>query len=89
MRYILNNQINAFITQTFIQAGGEGSVSGTFKMTISDEVIEVDFEYSPGQLPTLAYKQLSAGPYIVVIINGPYLKDGAAFCTFEVIDPRK
>ena len=89
MRYIINNQISAFITQTFIQACGEGSVSGTFKMTISDEVIEFDFRYNPGQLPALVHKQLSAGPYVVVIINGPYLKDGAAFCTFEVIDPRK
>ena len=89
MRYIINNHISVFIIQTFIQACGERSVSGSFKMTISDEVIEVDFDYNLGQFPKLVYKRSGVGPYIVEIINGPYLKDTAAFCTFEVVDPRE
>ena len=89
LRYTFNNQISAFITQNFIQACGRDSVSGTFKITISDEVIEVDFKYNPEQLPTLVHKQLSASPYEVMIINGPYLQNKTVFFTFEVIDSRK
>ena len=88
-RYIINNQIIFFTTQIFIQAVGMDRVSGTFKMTISDEVIHVDFNYEAGQMPSLDHKMLSSGPYKVKMIGGITVEGSKINCTLEIYDPRK
>ena len=88
-RYIINNLISVFTKQIFIQAVGMDRVSGTFKMTISDEVIQVDFNYEDGQMPSLNHKTLSPGPYEIKMIGGITVEGSKINCTLELYDPRK
>ena len=80
---------NSFFTYICIQATGEGYVSGTFKILVKDEEIQVEFYYAPGKNPTLTSKKLTPGPYIAQITNGPYAEGMTASCTLQVVDPQR
>ena len=90
MRYVINktNQFLYYI-KYFLQTCGKGSTSGTFKMTILNEVIQVDFKFGDMQKPSFDFKKLNEGPYQVLIASGPYVENTTASCTFEVFDSRK
>ena len=58
-------------------------------MTIKDEIIQVDFNFAPGQMPSFESKMLNPGPYEVQIINGICVEGETAYCTVKVVDSKK
>lgn len=64
-------------------------MSGSFKILVSGETIFVEFNYTLGQKPTVSHYPLNQGPFIVEVVEGPTVDDLTAYCTLQVIDPRK